>query len=205
MHPRPYPWPPLCLALLAACGGGDEPPAPALETARPAETVELPEGLEGFEFLRGHNTADQDTPDWSGRREGARTLWYPNGIKEGEGHYDDDHLRTGPWTFWHDNGHKRWEGTYRAGEVVGLERSYFEDGTPKYEGAYVDGKRDGPWREWRRGGRLLWEGRFVAGKRHGVYRAWSSDGSLDQQESGLYEHGRKVGSIAESTVHPADS
>ena len=186
------------LALAPGCGSaGDGQEVPLEERAdqQRADHVEGPEGMEDWAHLLGHNTPDQDAPDWTGRRTGLTTLWHANGVKQGEGRYDENHVRTGPWTFWYENGVRRWEGSYLDGEVVGVERSWFDDGSPQYEGAYVDGKREGPWRTWHRRGRLMWEGRFSAGKRHGVYRAWRSDGSFDQDESGVYEHGRKVDDV----------
>ena len=188
----------LLLALGAgSCGGDDLRAADAPPPRGSEKPVEIPEGMEEWAHLLGHNTPYESLTDWNGQRpEGPVTLWHDNGVKQGEGRFDAFSRKVGPWTFWYENGQKRWEGTYEDGAVVGVEHSWYEDGTPHYEGEYAGGVREGQWKYWRPGGRPQWEGHFSAGKRHGSYRAWRADGTLDLAESGTYQHGVKIAELA---------
>jgi hypothetical protein len=204
LHPRALTL--LVLALAGACGrggvGASEPAGLGPSTADAgepdaAETVVVPEGMEGWAHLLGHNTPYQSRTNWKGqRREGPITLWHPSGGKQGEGSYDADGRRTGPWVFWYENGQKRWEGTYEKDAVVGLERAWYEDGTPHYEATYVDGLMEGECSYWHPTGRLMWKGHFERGQRHGSYLEWTATGELDEEASGTYVRGKKVAEAA---------
>jgi hypothetical protein len=181
------------LFLVTACSPGE---VQSQET-QPTETSEaepIPEGMEDWAYLLGHTTPFESNTEWDGDQEGFKTEWYAGGSKSGEGEYRDS-KRVGPWTFWHENGHKRWEGTYIADLPEGLERGWYEDGTPNYEGSYESGLRQGAFSFWYPSGQLWWKGSFEKGKRDGVFMQWKADGSIDTDESGIYENGTKVAEL----------
>jgi antitoxin component YwqK of YwqJK toxin-antitoxin module len=175
--------------LLTACGSGDLPPHEVQ-----ASEEEIPEGMEDWAYLLGHTTPFESATEWDGDLDGFKTEWFDSGSKSGEGEYRES-KRVGPWTFWHKNGHKRWEGNYVADVPVGMERAWYDDGTPHFEGSFEDGLRQGAFTYWFTSGQLWWKGTFEKGKRDGVYARWNSDGSIDKDESGIYERGVKTAEL----------
>lgn len=187
-------------ALLAAACGCDAgvPESRSREPARaavlePFLEVEVDERWRG---ISAYNVRDEggDAAREGQVDDGYRTLWHPNGVKKGEGLFEDGR-RQGPWTWWYESGQKRWEGSYVDDRPEGQERSWFENGQLEYEGTFRAEQRDGPWRRWYDNGTLAVRGHYREGKREGEFRYWSYEGELDRERSGLYADDVRVGDL----------
>ncbi len=185
----PPPW--LALLWLAAipaagCGaeveaGGAESQAGVLASDPLAEVA-----VDGrWSSLSAHNGRRQTGGDWEGRLEGFRTLWHDNGVKKGEGRFEQSQ-KSGPWTWWYESGQKRWEGSYVEDRPEGFERAWFENGQIEYEGTFQGEKREGLFARWYDTGQIEMRGEYRDGRRQGKFHYWRYDGALDRERSGVY-------------------
>jgi len=54
----------------------------------------------------------------------------------------------------------------------------YDNGQPRFEGAYLDGEMHGPWAFYRRDGSLMRRGRFERGRQVGPWQTFDRAGSL---------------------------
>jgi hypothetical protein len=175
--------------FFAACG---ERVRAAGETSLPEPEIPGEEEFLGdWRHLEAYSIRSEVERDWDGSLEGMKTLWHDNGVKSGEGHFENTR-KQGPWTFWFPNGQKRWQGTFVDDVAEGDERAWRETGELYFEGKAVKGKRDGLYSVWYESGKLWWHGPYQRGKRHGEFEYFHGDGSLNEGLSGRYVRGKKV-------------
>ena len=173
---------------LAACG---ERVRAAGEASLPEPRIPGEEVMADWSHLEAHSIRSEGERDWDGSLEGMKTLWHDNGVKSGEGHFENDR-KQGPWTFWFPNGQKRWQGSFVNDVAEGEERAWRESGELYFEGKVVKGRREGLYSVWHEGGQLWWRGPYERGKRHGEFEYFHRDGSLDEGLSGEYVRGKKI-------------
>jgi hypothetical protein len=84
--------------------------------------------------------------------------------------------------------------------------TYYGNGQARSRLAYRDGLPHGPAEEWFPDGSLAARGRYVEGLREGEWTFWLEGGAVDDERSGRYEDGRRVGPASESLAQDrADS
>lgn len=93
----------------------------------------------------------------------AETLYYVNGIKEGE------------WLQYYIDGKMCLKATYSNGQLNGKFLYCFPDGTPQAEGEYLSDRRNGRWKIYNEDGTLNKEIEYIKGK--------PADSSLDEKET----------------------
>ena len=76
--------------------------------------------------------------------------------------------------------------------------SYYGDGHPKNSVIYVDGVKQGASEQWYPSGTKEAEGRYEADQREGPWTFWKADGSVDQERTGEYRTGRRIGELGAS-------
>lgn len=81
----------------------------------------------------------------------------------------------------------------------------FDNGRPKFTGAFLHGKAEGAWTWWYENGNKMTEGNFDGGKRIGIWRTWYEDGSrkseskyLNDKLNGLYIQWYKSGKVKQT-------
>lgn len=85
-------------------------------------------------------------------------------------------LEDGEWTYTYDD--FRETGTYRAGARNGMWKSFYTDGTPRFEGSYVDDNLNGKVTWYWPNGKKKDEGNYQNGSRDGDWNIYNEDGSL---------------------------
>lgn len=78
---------------------------------------------------------------------GPYVAFWPNGVKQAEGQYDEG-LRAGAWVFFDEKGVKTGETSFKLDSYDGLRVEYFPTGQKRLEETYVMGKRQGTQRTW---------------------------------------------------------
>lgn len=73
---------------------------------------------------------------------GPYVAYWPNGVKQAEGQYEDGN-RTGSWAFFDEQGVKTGETQFLADSYHGTRVEFFANGAKKLEETYVNGKRQG--------------------------------------------------------------
>lgn len=126
---------------------------------------------------------------------------------------DGRNVKDGLERSWTADGKLEFERSWRDGSPDGWWRTWWPDGTPRFEYCYAaepalmrwwhasgamsswgqarNGLREGPWRGRHPGGEPAFEGSFRAGQRDGPWTFWHPDGSLAEQ--GEYERGVRTG------------
>jgi antitoxin component YwqK of YwqJK toxin-antitoxin module len=85
----------------------------------------------------------------------------------------------GSETQWYKNGTKLVERFYSEGFKIGIHKSWWDDGTPKFEYHFNNkGEFDGIVKEWYKNAQIFRDFNYVAGKEIGSQRMWKDDGSL---------------------------
>lgn len=181
--------------LLCACGTAVDAAAPDDSTRAAQAPAQAPIDPR-WSSLSAFNSRRASVSDANGLRDGYRTLWHENGVKQGEGQYVEG-KKQGPWTWWFASGQKRWEGTYADDRPEGFERGWHENGMLEYEGSFHSEHRSGPFARWYPTGRIEVRGEYRDGRREGPFRYWSYDGTLDLERSGVYEADQKVAELPE--------
>ena len=158
---------------------------------------------------------DQGYPNSAFIFHGPFTEWYENGVKDGEGQYDNG-KKTGLWTYWRQNGRKAYEGQYvkgiEDGNWVRWDVNGKNLGTNLYRhGAIVlfkwepDVETVGPFKgkgisgsnkvqqvvERYDTGEIKISGCFVENERHGRLTVWHRNGVIKEWRE--YYHGVSVG------------
>ena len=119
----------------------------------------------------------------SGVKEGAWTVYYPNGQKQMVGAYKND-KPVGEFTWWHSTGQRA------------------------SVGRFVQGKKTGEWTWWHANGMKMSRGHFREDSPHGQWASWDADGNLEQELSAI--HGEEAiasndGAEELPTPDPADN
>jgi len=129
---------------------------------------------------------------------GRRVESWPNGARRSEGPLDWSGRREGEWSSWYPDGELRERGSFREGRREGLWRQWYASGQKHSEGLrrWDEGARaslrEDPWRFWFENGQLRGEGRYERGLPVGEWRWWTDLGSLDVGRSGRFEAGERV-------------
>jgi antitoxin component YwqK of YwqJK toxin-antitoxin module len=79
---------------------------------------------------------------------------------------------------WYEDGTLYTKKNYKDGKKHGVYKVWYEDGTLRYEGNYKDGKLHGVYKQWHEDGTLRYEWNYKDDKLHGVYKQWYEDGTL---------------------------
>lgn len=82
-----------------------------------------------------------------------------------------------------------------AGEGPSTRTSHWADGTPKETAVFVGGLRHGPCERFHPDGSPRARGEFRGGRMEGAWRFFGADGRLDEQRSGRYADGQRVGPL----------
>lgn len=164
---------------------------------------------------------EDGTPKKSGsyraeQPEGIWREWYRSGMLRSEGGWRDG-APEGEWREWHEGGELAGIGRYRAGREDGEWEIRYTDGTVKARhfyrdgvlegtvemrhasgalasrGEYRAGVRVGAWEFGREDGRPSAQGSFEEGRRVGEWTFWLPSGDVDEERSGRYEDGERVG------------
>ena len=100
--------------------------------------------------------------------------------------------REGLWMWYHDNDQLFGKGEYKDGKEEGPMLWYYENGQSFLQGEYKDGKREGFWVKYHDNGQLEYQRQFKDGKLHGPNLSYSKDGSINQDDTGMYKNGVKI-------------
>lgn len=84
-------------------------------------------------------------------------------------------LKQGQWIEY--SGDVKMEGSYTDGEMTGVWKSYYPNGTLAFEGAYTNGIPIGKHSWYYLNGKLKEEGVFENGKRNGIWKKLNADGT----------------------------
>jgi hypothetical protein len=92
---------------------------------------------------------------------------------------------------WYEDGTPKYEKNYKDGKLHGVYKWWYGDGTPKYEENYKDGKEHGVCKEWYDDGTPKSEHNYKDGKEHGVCKEWYDDGTPKSEHN--YKDGKLHG------------
>lgn len=114
---------------------------------------------------------------------GEKTDYFESGNKLVQATFVDGTM-SGKWTSWHDSGHidttghciGQNHGSIRHPIQSGLWTSYFEDGTPSFEGVFAAGKYDGKCTWYYPNGKLQYETEWTEGRMRGSWTNWWDNG-----------------------------
>lgn len=81
-------------------------------------------------------------------KNGAYTLYFPNGVKRFNVLFDDNAL-DGTYQSWHESGSPADSGLMKANVKSGLWKTWYTNGNLESEGAYLEGVTDGTWKWYR--------------------------------------------------------
>jgi len=81
--------------------------------------------------------------------------YFPNGIKELEGSFDEHGNKDGKWIYYYDSGKKWLEENYKSGKKNGRFVEWYLSGKKSFEGNYKNGFADGKWTFWNENGEKL--------------------------------------------------
>lgn len=156
-----------------------------------------------------------------GLAHGSETYWFESGQVRARRSWEAGQIVGVDRTF-HENGQRHIEVVYQNGLMEGVLRSWHPSGSLQALVNHEAGARIGVARDWAPDGQLLAIENYVAGKRSGLQQTWHSNGlrksissftedqltgerfvwneagQLMDQLSGIYEQGRKVGSLDEA-------
>ena len=113
--------------------------------------------------------------------------------------YNIDGELHGVSKMWYEDGTPKGECHYKEGKRHGVCKSWYEDGTPKYESNFKDGKIHGVSKWWYEDGTLKYEDNYKDGKRHGVCKEWHEDGTLKYEDN--CKDGKRHGVCKQWTVN----
>jgi len=84
---------------------------------------------------------------------------------------------------YHSNGQLRFKYPIKGGQINGIGRIWYDDGTLECEEEYCNGRLSGVRRGWHKNGKLEIEVFYMHGLRHGICRIWYEDGTLRSTSS----------------------
>ena len=130
----------------------------------------------------------------NGHIEGCYNTFFSDGclksiITESDGH------PAGPIIDWYHNGNKwrdqNWTPSKYFGDLHGVCRKWYVDGTPMKEITYNHGQKDGTFKTWYRDGTPQKSCSYIVEKEDGDYREWFPNGTLKEKRH--YIAGKRVG------------
>jgi len=138
----------------------------------------------------------------AGRKQGPWTSWYPDGTVKEHGALLSDKAE-GVWVYRNPDGTVEpvQSGLYEDGVKIddwfidGLRILSFSDDSPREEAFWKDGVRHGASTSYHHGGRRASEGHYDAGQRTGPWEFWDADGTLNEERSGNYAKGKRLGDV----------
>jgi len=126
-----------------------------------------------------------------GLKQGLWIAWHSSGQVRNEGRYVND-VEDGEWFSWREDG-TRWEHkSYKRGSLDGEYRSWYDNGQLNTHGFNRAGGHVGKWESWYENGTLRARGEWTDNKQTGPWLVYRADGSVDTDESGVYELGNKI-------------
>ena len=132
----------------------------------------------------------------AGLKIGLWTSWHLSGSVAEEAEFAADVLH-GRVTEYDEQGQRLREGRYEHGEPVGPQLEFHPDGSIKSEKTYAGGRPNGIARTyWPGGQQKESEGELVDGRQEGPWTYWKADGSINEEWSGTYAGGQRVGGSA---------
>jgi len=143
--------------------------------------------LDGPSAVFDDKGALQELTMWShGKRDGATTLFYPDGKPRYQAtiRQNNEH---GTVIRFHPNGQKQSEGTYRDGRPDGTFHAWAPDG--KELGSFVMKNGTGTYIEWHENGQKAWEQPMVNGQAHGTIVSWHPNGKKASESVFAYGKG----------------
>jgi len=180
-------------ALAAACNSGFRDASRRL--AAPAESTAAERRDVRRTYWDRAATRPKSEVGWLLRRDGTSVKdgversWYASGQLEYERHWRRDQP-FGLWRTWFEDGTQRFEHDYVPGEATPM-TWWHASGAISSTGMATAGVRDGPWHGDHPGGERAFEGHFVANRRDGFWVFWYPDGSVET--SGSYSQGQRAG------------
>ena len=70
---------------------------------------------------------------------------------------------------------------------------YYDNGQLLSKGDYKNDKKEGPWVSYHKDGQLSYKGDYKNGKKEGPWVGYDEDGTVDEEWSGMFRNGKKVG------------
>ncbi|HEX6429195.1 MAG TPA: hypothetical protein VF008_15970 [Niastella sp.] len=150
----------------------------------------------------------------NGDMNGMKTEYWPNGVKESESFYDMDELvemteydttgkvlnhvklknGNGKFTSLYLNGKTASEGMYVHGNLEGVYKYFYFDGSAQAVQYFKKGLRDSIFKAYYYGGKVSSEGMYSLNKKTGTWKYYRADGSLSYTEE--YKlgklHGKRI-------------
>ncbi|AXT49499.1 TonB family protein [Aquimarina sp. BL5] len=161
------------------------------------EPMSLKATYEGFGNGKKHGFYKEYTKDIFIKEEGeykddkkvGEWIYYKKGQLQCKVSYVDDKKEGA--SVYYANGKELYTWHYKNGKSHGHNKSYHDDGTPKFEGTYIEGKLNGKATEYDKKGFLRTISFYEKGKRHGAFTRYRSDGNV--MGAGTYAEGKEIG------------
>ena len=90
--------------------------------------------------------------------------YYPNGVKQSEGHYNISEQKEGKWFSYFDNGKKWLVENYANGFRDGKTTEWYKNGKIMYQANYKNDLADGKWILWNENGKKISEIKYIEGE-----------------------------------------
>ncbi len=130
----------------------------------------------------------------NGHIEGCINFFYSDGCLKSIETKSNGQIN-GPFILWYRNGMKwteqNWSPSEYFGDLHGVCRKWYVDGTPMEEITYNHGQKDGVFKSWYRDGTPRKSCSFLMEKEDGEYKAWFQNGELEEERH--YIAGKRVG------------
>jgi antitoxin component YwqK of YwqJK toxin-antitoxin module len=143
-----------------------------------------PEGkIVGAEVYKDGIKIGEGIYDEKGKEQGKWKEYHETGELKAEGEYVNG-VKIGVWTFYHPNGKTDQKGKYdKKGRPIGDWKWYYDDGSLLREETYTDGLRNGMMTEYDVKGNIITKGEYIDGLKEGP---WFFE-LEDYREDGVYK------------------
>ena len=129
---------------------------------------------------------------YNDKKEVINTIVYnESGIKTAEGIIKENGKRNGHWKSFFENGSTKYEGDYNGNKRNGIWKYYFKNGILEQTGIFKNDKFDGLWTWYYENGKVLRTENFILGKENGLLIELSINS--DTITVGNYSEGEKTG------------
>ncbi len=114
----------------------------------------------------------------TGKLDGMRTAYYPDGKPELVEHYRAGQF-AGEYITYDSLGRLRLRGEYVDGAMANVWTRYWPDGKVREVVTFSDNKENGPFREWHENGNASAAGTYLNGKEEGTLFVYDASGALE--------------------------